>query len=118
MVTFLDSASEKTLRSTVALTASRGRGKSAALGEVLVNIPWGVNDLVAGTHKPLRIEDIETPPPQGVDLMVRRRVQNKCVCPLPCTGVGGGHPSPRHRTSKAVLVLRFSWSFEESITTG
>jgi tRNA(Met) C34 N-acetyltransferase TmcA len=31
-VTFLDAASEKTLRSTVALTASRGRGKSAALG--------------------------------------------------------------------------------------
>ncbi|GFR40676.1 hypothetical protein Agub_g1265, partial [Astrephomene gubernaculifera] len=32
LVTFLDAASEKTLRSTVALTASRGRGKSAALG--------------------------------------------------------------------------------------
>ena len=32
LVTFLDSASEKTLRSTVALTAARGRGKSAALG--------------------------------------------------------------------------------------
>ncbi|KAG2483803.1 hypothetical protein HYH03_017326 [Edaphochlamys debaryana] len=32
VVTFLDAASEKSLRSTVALTASRGRGKSAALG--------------------------------------------------------------------------------------
>ena len=32
VVTFLDAASEKTLRSTVALTASRGRGKSASLG--------------------------------------------------------------------------------------
>jgi tRNA(Met) C34 N-acetyltransferase TmcA len=32
LVTFLDAASEKTLRSTLALTASRGRGKSAALG--------------------------------------------------------------------------------------
>lgn len=31
-MTFLDAASEKTLRSTLALTASRGRGKSAALG--------------------------------------------------------------------------------------
>ncbi len=31
-MTFLDAASEKTLRSTVALTAGRGRGKSAALG--------------------------------------------------------------------------------------
>jgi len=32
VVTFLDAASEKTLRSTVALTAARGRGKSASLG--------------------------------------------------------------------------------------
>ncbi len=32
VVTFLDAASEKTLRSTVALTAARGRGKSAAMG--------------------------------------------------------------------------------------
>ena len=32
VVSFLDAASEKTLRATVALTAARGRGKSAALG--------------------------------------------------------------------------------------
>ena len=32
LVTFMDAASEKTLRATVALTAARGRGKSAALG--------------------------------------------------------------------------------------
>ena len=32
VVTFLDAISEKTLRSTVALTAARGRGKSASLG--------------------------------------------------------------------------------------
>lgn len=31
-MTFLNAASEKSLRSTVALTASRGRGKSASLG--------------------------------------------------------------------------------------
>jgi N-acetyltransferase 10 len=31
LITFLDAASEKTLRSTVALTASRGRGKARAL---------------------------------------------------------------------------------------
>ena len=35
LVTFLDVASERTLRATVALTASRGRGKSAALGLAL-----------------------------------------------------------------------------------
>lgn len=32
VVTFLDAASEKTLRSTVALTAARGRGKVFFLG--------------------------------------------------------------------------------------
>ena len=32
LVTFLDAASDKSLRGTVALTAARGRGKSAALG--------------------------------------------------------------------------------------
>ena len=32
VVTFLDAAFEKTLRATVALTAARGRGKSAAVG--------------------------------------------------------------------------------------
>lgn len=32
LLTFIDAISEKTLRSTVALTAGRGRGKSAALG--------------------------------------------------------------------------------------
>ena len=32
VLTFIDAASEKTLRATVALTASRGRGKSAAMG--------------------------------------------------------------------------------------
>lgn len=32
VLTFLDAASEKVLRTTVALTASRGRGKSAAMG--------------------------------------------------------------------------------------
>jgi N-acetyltransferase 10 len=32
VATFVDAASERTLRSTVALTAARGRGKSAALG--------------------------------------------------------------------------------------
>ena len=37
VVTFLDAASEKTLRSTVALTATRGRGK------VRHPIPFGCN---------------------------------------------------------------------------
>ncbi len=32
LLTFVEAISEKTLRSTVTLTAARGRGKSAALG--------------------------------------------------------------------------------------
>jgi len=36
LLTFVDSISEKSLRSTVSLTAARGRGKSAALGLAIV----------------------------------------------------------------------------------
>jgi len=32
VLAFVDAISEKTLRSTIALTAARGRGKSASLG--------------------------------------------------------------------------------------
>ena len=32
VLAFIDAISEKTLRSTIALTAARGRGKSASLG--------------------------------------------------------------------------------------
>jgi len=52
LVTFLDAASEKTLRSTLALTASRGRGKSAALGLAIAG--WGAgstDDVGAGSTR-------------------------------------------------------------------
>lgn len=38
VLSFLDAISEKTLKSTVALTAARGRGKSAAIGLCLAGI--------------------------------------------------------------------------------
>lgn len=44
MLKFIEAISEKTLRSTVALTAARGRGKSAALGLAVagaVAFGWG-----------------------------------------------------------------------------
>ena len=41
VVTFLDAASEKTLRSTVALTAARGRGKVRLMNGSIVGTTWG-----------------------------------------------------------------------------
>ena len=46
LLKFVEAISEKTLRSTVAMTAARGRGKSAALGLAMVTavgfgyVPW------------------------------------------------------------------------------
>lgn len=48
VVTFLDAASEKTLRSTLALTASRGRGKSAALGLAISGVRFCLDGLGSG----------------------------------------------------------------------
>jgi tRNA(Met) C34 N-acetyltransferase TmcA len=45
VVTFLDAASEKTLRSTVALTAARGRGKVGSCAHIL-SLPQSVHVLV------------------------------------------------------------------------
>lgn len=57
---FIEAISEKTLRSTVALTAARGRGKSAALGlavagAVAFGYGFTVNYLSHGTKKPNNI---------------------------------------------------------------
>jgi N-acetyltransferase 10 len=42
ILTFIDAIGEKTLRSTVALTAARGRGKSAALGMSIARSWWSL----------------------------------------------------------------------------
>lgn len=50
VVTFLDAASEKTLRSTVALTASRGRGKVGVCGRVACGRVGERDPKCAGLH--------------------------------------------------------------------
>ena len=53
IMTFVDAISEKTLRSTVALTAARGRGKSAALGiSIAGSIAYGYSNVFVTAPSP------------------------------------------------------------------
>ena len=53
LLTFVDAISEKTLRSTVALTAARGRGKSAALGvAVATAVAHGYSNIFVTSPSP------------------------------------------------------------------
>ncbi len=52
-MTFIESISEKTLRSTVTLTAARGRGKSAALGLAMASaIAYGYSNIFVTSPTP------------------------------------------------------------------
>lgn len=52
-MTFIEAVSEKTLRSTVSLTASRGRGKSAALGIAVAGaIAFGYSNIFVTSPSP------------------------------------------------------------------
>lgn len=53
LLTFLEACSEKTTRSTVALTAARGRGKSAAIGLCLAGaVSFGYSNIVVTAPEP------------------------------------------------------------------
>jgi N-acetyltransferase 10 len=53
LLTFVEAISEKTLRSTVALTAGRGRGKSAALGMSLASaVAYGYSNIFVTAPSP------------------------------------------------------------------
>ncbi|XP_024541678.1 RNA cytidine acetyltransferase 1 [Selaginella moellendorffii] len=59
VVTFLDAISEKTLRSTVALTASRGRGKSAALGLAIAGaVAFGYSNIFVTAPSPENLKTL------------------------------------------------------------
>lgn len=59
MITFLDAASEKTLRSTVALTAARGRGKSAALGVAIAGaVALGYSNIFVTSPSPENLKTL------------------------------------------------------------
>ncbi|XP_050438895.1 RNA cytidine acetyltransferase isoform X2 [Adelges cooleyi] len=53
LLTFIEAISEKTLRSTVSLTASRGRGKSAALGIAVASaVAFGYSNIFVTSPSP------------------------------------------------------------------
>jgi N-acetyltransferase 10 len=59
VMSFLDAISEKTLRSTVALTASRGRGKSAAIGLCLAGaVSYGYSNIFVTAPSPENLKTV------------------------------------------------------------
>ncbi|KAJ1948425.1 N-acetyltransferase 10 [Linderina macrospora] len=59
IMTFVDAISEKSLRSTVSLTAGRGRGKSAALGIALASaIAYGYSNIFVTSPSPENLKTL------------------------------------------------------------
>lgn len=59
LLTFVDSIAEKTLRSTVALTAARGRGKSAAMGvAVAAAVAHGYSNIFITSPSPENLKTL------------------------------------------------------------
>ncbi|KAI9806904.1 MAG: killer toxin resistant protein [Piccolia ochrophora] len=59
LVTFVEAISEKTLRSTVTLTAARGRGKSAALGvAIAAAIAYGYSNIFITSPSPENLKTL------------------------------------------------------------
>lgn len=59
VISFLDAISEKTLRSTVALTAARGRGKSAAIGLCLAGaVAYGYSNIFVTAPSPENLKTV------------------------------------------------------------
>jgi len=59
ILSFLDAISEKTMRSTVALTAGRGRGKSAAIGLCLAGaIAYGYSNIFVTAPSPENLKTV------------------------------------------------------------
>ncbi|KAI9136920.1 putative nucleolar ATPase Kre33 [Paraphysoderma sedebokerense] len=59
LLTFIEAISEKTLRSTVALTAARGRGKSAALGIAMASaVAYGYSNIFVTSPSPENLKTL------------------------------------------------------------
>jgi len=59
VLTFIEAISEKTLRTTVALTASRGRGKSAALGLAIAGaVAFGYSNIFVTSPSPENLKTL------------------------------------------------------------
>ncbi|KAG5186846.1 GNAT acetyltransferase 2-domain-containing protein [Tribonema minus] len=70
LLTFMEAISEKTLRTTVALTASRGRGKSAAIGLCLAGaIAYGYSNIFVTAPSPENLGTVFEFVLKGFDLL-------------------------------------------------
>lgn len=59
VLTFVEAISEKTLRSTVVLTAARGRGKSAALGLAIAGaVAYGYSNIFVTAPSPENLKTL------------------------------------------------------------
>lgn len=59
VITFLEALSEKTLRSTISLTAGRGRGKSAALGlSIAAAVAYGYSNIFITSPSPQNLKTL------------------------------------------------------------
>lgn len=59
ILTFIEAISEKTLRSTVTLTAARGRGKSAALGmAIAAAVAYGYSNIFVTSPSPENLKTL------------------------------------------------------------
>jgi len=70
LLTFIEAISEKTLRSTVSLTAARGRGKSAALGlAIAAAIAFGYSNIFVTSPSPENLRTLVDFIFKGVDVL-------------------------------------------------
>jgi N-acetyltransferase 10 len=70
VLTFIEAVSEKTLRSTVVLTAARGRGKSAALGVGIASaVAYGYSNIF-----------VTSPAPENLATVFEFVFKVRCVC--------------------------------------
>jgi len=70
VLTFVEAISEKTLRSTVALTAARGRGKSSALGLAVAGaIAYGYSNVFVTAPSPENLKSLFTMIFKGFDAL-------------------------------------------------
>lgn len=81
----MESISEKTLRSTVALTAARGRGKSAALGLAMASaVAFGYSNIFVTSPSPENLKTLFEFIFKGFDALDYQvsRVLSLVVCKL------------------------------------
>lgn len=78
---FIDSLSEKTLRSTVTLTSARGRGKSAALGlAVAAAIAYKYPNIAVTSPHPENLKTFFKFLLEGLDALGYEVVYHFCLC--------------------------------------